>query len=132
MKKTLIITLSLFSITIFTGCRDIFGDAEQPGSIVQAPTEPSEIIVTSPTRGSIYEPGEILRINWFANSIQSVDIELYRKSEFQFVISDNLNNTGILDWQIPNDINLSNHYLLKIVNHNNPDSYQFSGRFGIQ
>lgn len=132
MKIILIITLSLFCITLFIGCRDIFGDDDQPESIVQAPVEPSEIIVTSPTRGSIYEAGEIIKINWFANSIQSVDIELYRKSDFQFVISENLDNTGILDWQIPNDINLSNHYLVKIVNHNNSDSYQFSGRFGIQ
>jgi hypothetical protein len=127
-----ILILSLICLFSITGCRDIFGDGEQPDSIVQVPNEPEEIIVTSPTRGSIYKPGDVIRISWFANSISNIDLELYRKSDYKFTISDNQKNTGIFDWQIPIDINLSNHYIIKIVNYNNPDAYQFSGMFGIQ
>lgn len=127
-----IILFSIISLISFTGCREIFGDGEKPDSIVQVPNEPAEIVVTSPLRGTIYKPGDVININWFAHSISAVDIELYRKNEYKFTISDNQENTGIFDWHIPIDINLSNHYIIKIVNHNNPDAYQFSGMFGIQ
>ena len=128
----LIIILAIIIVTVLPGCRQIFGDGEQPDSILQIPDEASEIIVTSPTHGSIWKLGDTIKIKWLANSINSLDLELYRKSEFQIIISENVENSGGYSWKIPDNINLSNHYLIKIINHNNPDTYQFSGRFGIQ
>ena len=126
------VIVTLICLIIFSGCRRIFGDREQPESIVQVSTESSQIVVTAPIHGSIWKPGDVIRIKWLATSINNIDIQLYRKSSYQFTIRENLENTVSFDWLIPVDINLSNHYLLKIINHDNPDTYQFSGTFGIQ
>jgi hypothetical protein len=129
----LIIMSSLICCCCFlNGCRQIFGDGAQPESIVQVPTESSQIFVTAPEKGSVWKPGDVIKIKWLAVSISSIDIQLYKKSAYQFTIEENIDNTGAFDWSIPIDINLSNQYLVKVINHNNPDVYQFSGRFGIQ
>ena len=132
--KAIISSVIVFLICLInlSGCRQIFGDREQPESIVQVSTESSQIVVTAPIHGSFWKPGNVIKIKWLATSINSIDIQLYRKSSYQFTIRENLENTGSFDWLIPVDINLSNHYLLKIINHDNPDTYQFSGTFGIQ
>lgn len=124
-------SLLIFSV-LLSGCRQIFGDREQPESIVLAPTEASNIIVTSPTQGTIHNPGDTLSVKWIAPTIKKIDIQLYRKSEYKFTITEDLENIGRFDWIVPFEIPLSNHYLVKVVNHNNSDTYQFSGRFGIQ
>jgi len=127
-----VLIVSLSCLIILSGCRQIFGDGEQPESIVQVPIESSQIVVTAPVHGPIWKPGDVIRIKWLATSINSIDIQLYRKSSYQFTIQENIENTGSFDWSIPVDINLSNHYLVKVINHNDQDTYQFSGRFGIQ
>lgn len=133
MKAIISFTIiSLIYSIILSGCRQIFGDGDQPESIIQAPVESSKIIVTAPIQGSIWKPGDVIRIKWSAPSINIIDIKLYRKSSHQFTIQEKIENTGSFDWSIPVNINLSNHYLVKIINHNNQDTYQFSGRFGIQ
>ncbi|MGB5529774.1 MAG: GPI anchored serine-threonine rich family protein [Ignavibacteriaceae bacterium] len=133
MKVIILVQIvSVICLTILSGCRQIFGDREQPESIVQVPPDYSQIVVTAPEKGSIWKPGDVIRIKWLATSTKNVDIQLYRKSAYQFTIKENFENTGLFDWSIPFDINLSNHYLVKIINHNNPDVFQFSGRFGIQ
>ncbi|MCW8803888.1 MAG: GPI anchored serine-threonine rich family protein [Ignavibacteriaceae bacterium] len=133
MKAFKIILKSLLICSILlTGCRQIFGDGTQPESITQAPTEGSNIFVSSPIQGTIYNPDDTISVKWIAPTIKKIDIQLYRKSEYKFTISENLENTGSFDWVVPLEIPLSNHYLLKVINHNNSDTYQFSGRFGIQ
>jgi Ser-Thr-rich glycosyl-phosphatidyl-inositol-anchored membrane family len=129
--KLILKTLLIFSL-LLSGCRQIFGDREQPDSIVQTPIEASNIIVTSPVHATIWNPGDTITINWIAPTIKKIDIQLYRKSEYKFTITDNLENSGSFDWIVPLDISLSNHYLVKIVSHSNPDIYKFSGRFGIK
>ncbi len=121
-----------YIFNLCSGCRQIFGDREQPESIVEAPIEASNIIIKSPVQGTIWNPGDTIIIKWIAPTIQRIDIQLYRKSEFKFMITKNIENSGRFDWIIPNDIPLSNHYLIKVTSHNNPDIYKFSGRFGIQ
>jgi hypothetical protein len=126
------IKILLIFTLIISGCRQIFGDREQPESIVEVPIEASNIIVKSPVRGTIWNPGDTILIKWTAPTIPKIDIQLYRKSEFKFMITKNIENSGRLDWTIPIDIPLSNHYLIKVTSHNNPEIYNFSGRFGIQ
>jgi hypothetical protein len=99
---------------------------------VLAPAEASNIFVSSPIQGTIYNPGDTIGVNWIAPTIKKIDIQLYRKSEYKFIITENLENTGRFDWIVPLEIPLSNHYLVKVINHNNSGTYQFSGRFGIQ
>ena len=115
----------------FLGCRQILGDRELPESIVQPPLEGTKIIVNEPVFGTIRNPGDTLSIKWNAPTIRKIDIKLYRKSEYIFTIIENIEN-GEFDWKIPYEIPLSNHYLIKISNHNNEDIYEFSGQFGIQ
>ena len=133
MRALYFTLLSLLICPVFlTGCRQIFGDGTQPESIVEAPVENANIVVSEPVHGNIWKPGETIRIKWIAPTIKKIDIQLYRKSEFKFTIAGNLENSGKFDWIVPVDIALSNHYLVKVINHNNTDVYKFSGRFGIQ
>lgn len=130
------IKLTLKSLLIFSvllsGCRQIFGESEQSESIVSAPTEAANIIVTSPVHGTIWNPGDTITIKWIAPTIKKLEVQLYRKSEYKFTITENLENSGQFNWIVPLEIPLSNHYLVKLANHNNHDVYKFSGRFGIQ
>jgi len=123
--------LLIFSV-LLSGCRQIFGEREQSESIVSAPTEAANIIVTSPVHGNTWNPGDTITIKWTAPTIKKLEIQLYRKSEYKFTITENLENIGQFNWIVPLDIPLSNHYLIKVANHNNQDVYKFSGRFGIQ
>ncbi|MCU0407138.1 MAG: GPI anchored serine-threonine rich family protein [Ignavibacteriaceae bacterium] len=126
-------TLLIFSV-LLTGCREIFGDREQPESIVQAPTEGNSISVYEPvwgTWGTIYHPGDTVIIKWSAPIIKRLDISLYRKTEFKFTILSDSENKGKISWVVPNEIASSNHYCIKINNHNNADTYNFSKQFGI-
>jgi hypothetical protein len=133
MKVRQILIVLLIIYLVFTsGCRQIFGDDQQPDLLIHAPVEGSQIIITSPKQGSIWNPGDTIVIKWINNSIAKIDIQLYRKSAYQFSIAENINNIQTYSWKIPDSINLSNQYLLKIMNHNNTGVYQFSGRFGIQ
>ena len=120
------------SLIILGGCRQIFGDRTEPETIIGTSLENSTILVTSPLFASIWKPGESLKIRWIATSIRKIDIQLFRKNNYQFTIIENIENTGSFDWLIPTDINISNHYKVKIINHSNPEVYKLSDRFGIQ
>ncbi|MBK9097850.1 MAG: GPI anchored serine-threonine rich family protein [bacterium] len=132
--KTVIFFLSIifFSLLAVVGCRDIFGDRTEPESIVQPPQEGSNLVVTEPVHGKIWNPGDTIQIKWIAPTIKKIDLELYRKSEYKFLIAGEVSNYGNYSWIIPIDLPLSNHYLIKVSNHNNADVYKFSGRFGVQ
>lgn len=129
---TFFLIIQLFSVLVFISCRDIFGDRTQPESIIQSPPDASYIYVSSPTHGTIYNTGDTLNIRWKAPTINTLDIQLYRKSEYKFTITENLENTGRFDWVIPYNIPISNHYVVKIIYHNKKEVFEYSGRFGIQ
>jgi len=131
MKKLLIIT-TVCLIPLY-GCRHLFGDIEQPDTIIQSTQTPPQLTVVSPVYGSIWNPGDTIDIKWaLSNGITQVDIQLYKKSTFQFTIQNYLDNDEMFEWVIPASINISNHYIIKILNYNNPDEFAFSGMFGIQ
>ena len=123
-------TLLIFSV-LLTGCRQIFGDREQPELIVQAPIEGNSISVYEPVWGTIHHPGDTVIIKWIAPRIKRLDISLYRKSEFKMLIGNNVENSGRIDWIVPNEIPSSNHYCIRINNYNDADTYNFSKQFGI-
>lgn len=132
MKK--IFQLFLISLTTYTlvGCRDIFGDRTQPQSIVQPPYEVTNVVVNEPIQGNIWNPEDTIQIKWIAPTIRKIDLQLYRKTELKLNSAVDLDNSRTYRWIIPLDIALSNHYLIKVINHNDMDVYKFSGRFGIQ
>ena len=125
------IILSLILILPFAGCRQIFGDGNQPELIVQPPSESSQIIVTSPVHGSIWEKGNVIKIKWIAPRIEKIRIELYRKVDYKLTIARDAENDGICEWTVPNELTASNHYLLKISNQKDARVYNYSGRFAV-
>ncbi|MCW8805512.1 MAG: GPI anchored serine-threonine rich family protein [Ignavibacteriaceae bacterium] len=133
MKSVYFVLIELvISTFFFSGCRQILEDGEPPDSIIQPPIEATKLIVNKPTFGTIYSPGDSLRIEWVAPTIKEIDIQLYRKSDYKFTLIENLENNGKFNWKIPNNISPSNHYLIKIISHNNTKIYEFSGQFGIE
>ena len=120
-------------ISLLTGCRQLLEGPNDPG-FIQTDLEPVEkIVVSSPVKGDIYEPGESVQINW-VNSISSISyisIYLYRKSILKRTIANSLVNQERYTWHIPHEIDYSNHYTVKVVNSNNPEVFNYSGQFGI-
>jgi hypothetical protein len=120
-------------ISLLTGCRHLV-EGENDAGFITTDLEPGEkIIVSSPVKGDVYEPGESVQINWVTSfsSISHINIYLYRKSVLQRTIAHNLVNQGSYTWHIPNLIDNSIHYTVKVVNSNNPEVFNYSGRFGI-
>jgi len=131
MNSIRIILFLFFALSI-AGCRQIFGDREQPELIVQPPDEAEKIIITSPVHGSIWKKGDVIKIKWIAPTIENIKIQLYRKSTYKLTIAVNIENNGIYEWVIPDDIEFSNHYLFKVSNQKKSIVYNYSGRFAIQ
>jgi hypothetical protein len=120
-------------ISLITGCRQFIEGSNDPG-FIQTDLEPVEkIVVSSPVKGDIYEPGESVQINWITStsSISYIDIYLYRKSDLKRTIANSFVNQGSYTWHIPHVIDNSNHYTLKVVNSSNPEVFNYSGQFGI-
>ena len=109
----------------------MFSDETQPVSIVQPPSEASNIIINEPVYGTILSPGDTVVVKWIAPTIQKIDIQLYRKSEYKFTLAEEIENDGSFFWKIPFEIQLSHHYRIKIVSHRNNNIYEFSDQFGI-
>lgn len=132
MKLKILTYIFLFSLLLnFSGCRDLFGDGTQPVSIVQPPVEGSAISISEPVYGTILSPGDTVVIKWIAPTIQKIDLQLFRKSEYKFSLAEEIENDGIFIWKIPFEIQLSHHYRIKVMSHGQSNIYKFSDQFGI-
>ena len=131
MNNIRIIIFLLFALPL-AGCRQIFGDRIQPESIVQPPDEAGKIIITSPMHGSIWKKGDVIKIKWIAPTIDNIKIQLYRKSTYKLTIAVNIENNGIYEWLIPDNIAFSNHYLFKVSNQKKSSVYNYSGTFAVE
>jgi len=120
-------------IALHTGCRQLLEGANDPGFITTDFEPVEEIVVSSPVNGDIYEPEESMQIMWFSSlsSISNIDTYLYRKSVLKRTITLNLVNQGSYTWHIPTVIDNSINYTVKVVNSNNPEEFNSSGRFAI-
>jgi len=120
-------------ISLFTGCRQLFGGADDPGFITTDFEYVEKIIVTSPARGDFYAPGDKIEIKWLTSfsTVSKVNIFLYRKSLLQRTIIEDTQNAGSYFWRIPDVIDNSVHYIIKVVDSNNPEVFSYSGSFGV-
>jgi hypothetical protein len=119
-------------IISFSGCRDWFGEREFSDPIISPDQNPAQIQILTPEYGSVWKPGDSLPISWTATgTIQKIKIELYRKSSQQFIIVAGADNTGFYTWDIPQQINNSVHYVIKISSQNNAGVYALSRQFSI-
>jgi hypothetical protein len=130
-KEVYIQLFFLFSTILMGGCRLLINDYTEPDTVVE-PVYLNAFVFTSPERASFWKPGTIMEIKWITSgSIEKIDVQLYKKSSFIKNLGNNVDNYGLFSWHIPNDIMHSVHYHIKIINHNNPDEYELSGRFAI-
>ncbi|MEE9449128.1 MAG: Ser-Thr-rich GPI-anchored membrane family protein [Ignavibacteriaceae bacterium] len=131
-EKIYIQLFFLLPTILLGGCRLLTGDNTEPISVVE-PVYLNAFIITSPEKSSFWKPGDMMEIKWITSgSIDKVDIQLYRKSAFKKELENNLKNNGSFIWNIPNDIDHSLHYHIKIINHYNPDEYELSNGFAIK
>ena len=132
-KQYIFIISVAIIILLLTGCRQLLEGSSDPGFITTDLEPVEKIIVSSPVRGDIYEPGESVQINWVTafSSISYINIYLYRKSVLQRTIIHNHLNQGSYTWHIPNVIDNSIHYTVKVEDRYNPEVFNYSGRFGI-
>jgi 2-keto-4-pentenoate hydratase len=121
----------VFTLLITFSCRDLFGDGTQPESIVQPPSEGSKIVVTDPLYGTIFSPGDTIVIRWIAPTIESIDLQLFRKSNYKITLAENIQNEGYFIWRIPSNFTFSHHYRIKVISNRNSDIYEFTEQFGI-
>ena len=125
------IQILLFCSLILVSCRQLVGDENPPELIIEPHLEANNIQIIEPSYGNVFSPGDTITIKWTAPTIQKLDIQLFRKTEYQITINDNLNNDGEYIWIIPNGFPLSHHYLIKIISHSNQNIYDLSEQFGI-
>lgn len=131
LKKNYIKVFLLAGIICLAGCRHLAEFNEDHDLLVE-PDYLNAFVITSPQRASFWKPGAVIEIKWITvGSVERVDIQLYRKTSLQRTLINNLDNSGTFNWRIPNEINHSLHYKIKISNHNNPDEHELSERFAI-
>jgi len=132
MKFIIIKIIILMSLTfLVNGCRQIFGDREQPDTITEI-TDVNSINIIQPVYASEFFKGEKMNIEWISSGyISKVDILLFKKDNFITVLANNTRNENSFTWNIPNNLNSSVHYLIHVINHNNSDEFDISERFII-
>ena len=121
----------IFFLLNIYGCRDAVGGGNQPELIIQPPSEGSKITVTDPGYDQIFNPGDSIIIKWVAPTIERIDLQLFRKSNYEFTLVEKIENNGIFIWKIPFDITFSHHYRIKIRSNSHSYIYEFSNQFGI-
>lgn len=132
MKSMILLIGTIFITLLLTyGCRDVIGDGTQPESIVQPPSEGSKIVVTEPVYGTIFNLGDTIVIRWVAPTIESINLQLFRKSNYKITLVENIQNEGVFIWRIPNNFTFSHHYRIKIISSRKSNIYEFSEQFGI-
>ena len=125
------IPVLIIHFLILLSCRPLVNEEDAPELIIEPPVEADNVQVIEPAFGTIRNPDDTLVIKWLAPTIEKIDIQLYRKTEYKITITENLKNDGRYIWKIPQQFPLSHHYLIKIISHNNKNIYNFSKQFGI-
>jgi hypothetical protein len=132
LVKNYLLLFFLLSTALPGGCRLLTGDDTVPESVVQ-PDYLNAFIIISPERASFWKPRDMLEIKWITSgSVEKIDIQLYRKTTLIKDLKNNFNNDGSFIWYIPDNIDNSLHYQIKIINLNNPDEHELSDRFAIK
>lgn len=132
LEKNYILLFFLLSTILPGGCRLLTGDDTVPESVVQ-PDYLNAFIIISPERASFWKPRDMMEIKWVTSgSVEKVDIQLYRKTTLIKDLKNNLKNDGSFIWYIPDNIDNSLHYQIKIINLNNLDEHELSDKFAIK
>lgn len=129
--KLLILIIVLIS-GFLTSCDIILRQYSGPDLIEVEIDYPANINLLSPQFGEIWNPGSEVIIKWSnTGSIVEVDIELYKKNKSVFIIHKRTQNSGELNWIIPDGIPNSVMYNIRVTNSYKSDEYGESERFAI-
>ena len=91
----------------------------------------ANINVTSPTTGTIWNPGQTRTIQWTDNIASNVRIELYKGGVFNRTIASSTPSDGAHTYTIPSDLVNGSTYRVKITSVSNASVYDFSNYFSI-
>lgn len=89
------------------------------------------ISIISPVDEDEFSPGEEVVIKWLPQDFR-VNIVLYRKTDFQFEIASDVTSSGEYIWVIPDNLDPSVHYRIKIILKENPINSVYSSEFTVK
>ena len=91
-----------------------------------------QVTVTSPALRENWIPGTSQLITWDADKkFEKVDILLYRKDIKILTIAVNADNNSSYIWNVPDKINFSHHYRIKVISSSIQEVGNFSEYFYI-
>ena len=132
ISKISVILLVMLIIGISYSCRDETSPTEPIDVKAITPPVNLQVEIISPTIGDKFRPGNLCVVLWkSAAEIKLVDIDLYKKTALRQHIAKKIANTGEYYWTIPEEILQSNHYKIKVTNHDNSKEYSLSDVFFI-
>jgi len=118
----------LYRIKISDSSNSSVYDYSEYFDVVLHPT----LRIDEPRSGFIWESGIYHDITWTSTGIIStVNIELYKNGEFVQTIITGTENDGIYTWTIPEGLEDSRQYQIKVVDASNDTVYDISGEFQI-
>ena len=120
----------ILPVLLFTGCRNLVDSEPLPDTSYQNIDGP--ILIKAPYEGVTWEMGTSHRIEWENFKATKLSIILTRKKKYNIVnIAEDVKNTGYYDWTIPQNINGSHHYQIKLISSENPNYFTYSSVFNI-
>ncbi len=135
MKIHKLLLTFLFSSSLFLcSCREKINVVE-PKEILSSRFSNITLQITSPSKWELWRQQKTYSIKWSFSTNSSyvfLKIELTKKGKVKFIISENTNNDGEYEWNIPVNIENSNMYQIKISNLSNPNIYALSDEFSIR
>ncbi|GBD86719.1 ser-Thr-rich glycosyl-phosphatidyl-inositol-anchored membrane family protein [bacterium BMS3Abin03] len=87
---------------------------------------PTELTVTKPNGGEIWQTGASHDINWTDNISAKVKIELYKGEVFHSIIKSSTFSDGQYPWNIPQDVPPGNDFKIKITSVDDSSVFDFS------
>lgn len=89
------------------------------------------ISVKSPVDGAELERYSEMAVSWVSNADDNVSVELYKGLTLVETLADDIDNSGTLSWDIPEDYELGDDYRVKVSSVTVDTLFDFSDEFSI-
>lgn len=134
LYKIFFTSLLVCGLFLISSCREQI-TFEEPKEVTSANYSNINLEITSPSKWELWRQNGKYNITWetSSNNINvQLKIELTKKGKVKYTISDITENDGFFEWDIPNNIDNSNMYQIKITNLSNENYYSLSEQFSIR
>lgn len=132
LNSTLKLSTILILVFSINSCRekDMSVNPNDDPSIIN---QRSKIYISSPEKYELWRQNSVYTITWapYANQTK-VRLELLKKGVVRHIIDEETENDGVYIWNIPNNIQNSNMYYIKIIKLDNPNYSYTSDDFSIR